>query len=66
MLTRTSIKTSVGIVKVLSTSTIKLSLLCANSTIYKATFSNVLYAPNMFISIISYSKICKKSLYYYR
>jgi hypothetical protein len=62
----TSIKTSVGIVKVLSTSTIKLSLLCAKSTIYKVTFSNMLYAPNMFVSIISYSKICKKGFYYYR
>jgi hypothetical protein len=66
MLTYTSIKTSAEIIKVLSTSTIKLSLLCANSTIYKVTFSNVLYAPNIFISIISYSKICKKGFYYYR
>jgi hypothetical protein len=64
MLTRTSIKTSAGIIKVLSNSTIKLSLLCANSTIYKATFNNILYAPNMFVSIISYSKIYKKGLYY--
>jgi hypothetical protein len=63
--TRTGIKTSAGVVKVLGTSTIKLSLLYANGTIHEATFSNVLYAPDMFVSIISHSKIREKGFYYH-
>jgi hypothetical protein len=63
--TRSSIKTRAGIVKVLGTGTIKLNLLCVNGTINTVTFSNVLYAPDMFISIISYSKIRDKGLYYH-
>jgi hypothetical protein len=50
---------------VLGTGTIKLSLLCANGTIHEATFSNVLYAPDMFVSIISHSKIREKGFYYH-
>jgi hypothetical protein len=42
-------------VKVNATSTIKIGILCANENINNITFSNILYAPNIFVLIISHS-----------
>jgi hypothetical protein len=42
-------------VKVNATSTIKIGILCTNKNINNVTFSNVLYAPNIFVLIISHS-----------
>jgi hypothetical protein len=42
-------------VKVNATSTIKIGILCANRNINIITFSNMLYALDMFILIISHS-----------
>jgi hypothetical protein len=44
-----------GLVKVNATSTIKMGILCANRNINNITFSNVLYALDMFVLIISHS-----------
>jgi hypothetical protein len=52
-------------VKVISTGSIAIDLLCANSTINYTKFSDVLYALDMFVSIISHSKIRAKGLYYH-
>jgi hypothetical protein len=42
-------------VKVNATSTIKIGILCANRKINNVTFSNMLYALDIFVSIISHS-----------
>jgi hypothetical protein len=63
--TRSGIKTGAGVVAVLGTSSITLNLLCVDGTINHVTFSNVLYAPDMFVSIISHSQIRDKGLYYH-
>jgi hypothetical protein len=52
-------------VKVIGTGSIAIDLLCANSTINHTKFSDVLYALDMFVSIISHSKIRAKGLYYH-
>jgi hypothetical protein len=41
-----------------------MNLLCEDGTTNTVTFSNVLYAPDMFVSIISYYRIREKGLYY--
>jgi hypothetical protein len=46
--------TGAGPVKVNATSTIKISILCANRNINNVTFSNMLYALDMFVLIISH------------
>jgi hypothetical protein len=51
-------------VQVLGTDSIRMDLLCSDNTINITKFSNVLYAPDMFVSIISHSKIRSKGLYY--
>jgi hypothetical protein len=53
-------------VKVSATSTIKIGILCANGKINNVTFSNVLYALDMFMLIISHSWLRVKGLYYHR
>jgi hypothetical protein len=47
--------TGAGPVKVNATSTIKIGILCADRKINNITFSNVLYALDMFVLIISHS-----------
>jgi hypothetical protein len=42
-------------VKVNATDTIKMGILCANGKINNVTFSNVLYALDIFVLIISHS-----------
>jgi hypothetical protein len=63
--TCSGIKTGAGIVKVVATGSIAMDLLCADGTINHVKFSDVLYAPDMFVSIISHSKIRAKGLYYH-
>jgi hypothetical protein len=63
--TRSGIKTGASVVAVLGTGLITINLLCVDGTINHVTFSNVLYAPDMFVSIISHSQIRDKGLYYY-
>jgi hypothetical protein len=60
------IRTGAGPVKVNATSTIKIGILCANRKINSVTFSNILYALNMFVLIILYSWLRVQGLYYYR
>lgn len=60
-----AIKTRAGIVQVKATGTIELCVLQGNSVINVVRFSKVLYAPDMFVSIISHSKIRQKGLYYH-
>jgi hypothetical protein len=43
-----------SLVKVNATSTIKIGILCANENINNVTFSNVLYALDIFVLIISH------------
>jgi hypothetical protein len=50
-------------VEVQASGTIKLAVLRADGGINALTFSNVLYAPEMFLSIISYSKVRAKGCY---
>jgi hypothetical protein len=50
---------------VLGTSLITINLLCVDSTINYVTFSNVLYALDMFVLIILHLQIRDKGLYYY-
>jgi hypothetical protein len=52
-------------VQVLGTGSIRMDLLCSDGAISVTKFSNVLYAPDMFVSIIPHSKIHSKSLYYH-
>jgi hypothetical protein len=54
-LTCAYICTGASPVKVKATSTIKIGILCANRNINNITFSNVLYALDMFVLIILYS-----------
>jgi hypothetical protein len=62
---RTVIKTGAGNVKVCVTGTIKMAVLCADGSINTITFNGVLYAPNMFLSIISHSKVRAKGCYWH-
>jgi hypothetical protein len=57
--------TGAGPVKVNATGTIKIGILCANGNINNVTFSNVLYALDMFVLIISHSRLRVKGLYYH-
>jgi hypothetical protein len=52
-------------VKVNATSTIKIGILCTNENINNITFNNMLYALDMFILIISHSRLRVKGLYVY-
>jgi hypothetical protein len=63
--TRSGIRTGAGIVKVKATGTIELFLLQADGKINAVRFTEVLYAPDMFVSIISHSKIRQKGFYYH-
>ena len=54
-LTCAYIRTGASPIKVSATSTIKIGILCANRNINNVTFSNVLYALDMFMLIISHS-----------
>jgi hypothetical protein len=42
-----------------------MDLLCSDSTINVTKFSDILYSPDMFVSVISHSKIRSKGLYYH-
>jgi hypothetical protein len=59
------IRTGASPIKVNTTSTIKIGILCANRKINNVTFSNMLYALDMFVSIILYSWLRVKRLYYH-
>jgi len=59
------IKTGAGVVAVLGTRSITSNLLCVDGTINHVTFNNVLYALDMFVSIILHLQIRDKGLYYY-
>jgi hypothetical protein len=48
------IRTGAGPVKVNATGTIKMGVLCADGKINNVTFSNILYALDMFVLIISH------------
>jgi hypothetical protein len=50
---------------VIGTGSIAIELLCADSTINRVKFSDVLYALDMFVLIILHSKIRAKGLYYH-
>jgi hypothetical protein len=63
--THAYICTGAGPVKVNATSTIKIGILCADRKINNVTFSNVLYAPDMFVLIISHFWLRVKGLYYH-
>lgn len=63
--TCSAIKTGAGIVQVKATGTIELSVLQSNGVVNVVRFSKVLYAPDMFVSIISHSKIRQKGIYYH-
>jgi hypothetical protein len=63
--TCSGIKTGAGVVKVNGTGSIAMDLLCADGTINYVKFSDVLYAPDMFVLSISHSKIRAKDLYYH-
>jgi hypothetical protein len=65
MPSRSGIKTGAGVVAVLGTSSITMNLLCVDGTINHVTFSNMLYAPDMFVLIISHSRFRNKCLYYH-
>lgn len=52
-------------VKVQGSGTIKLAVLRADGDINTLTFSGVLYAPDMFVSIISHSKVRAKGCYWH-
>jgi hypothetical protein len=58
--TRSGIRTGAGIVKIKATGTIELSVLQADGEINAVCFTEVLYAPDMFVSIISHFKIHQK------
>jgi hypothetical protein len=59
------IRTGASPVKVNATSTIKIDILCADGKINNVTFSNVLYALDMFVLIILHSWLRVKGLYYH-
>jgi hypothetical protein len=63
--TCSGIKTGAGVLQVLGTGSIEMDLLCSDGKINTTKFSDVLYAPDMFVSIISHSKIRSKGLYYH-
>jgi hypothetical protein len=52
-------------VKVKVSGTIKLAVLRVDGSIHTLTFSGVFYAPDMFISIISHSKVRPKGCYWH-
>jgi hypothetical protein len=59
------IKTSAGPIYIIRKGTIAVIIATLNSATYIVTFSEVLYAPNIFILVLSYLKLCTKDLYYY-
>jgi len=62
---RTVIKTGGGKVGVKATGTIKLAVLRGDGAINTLTLTGVLYAPDMFLSCISHSKIRAKGYFYH-
>jgi hypothetical protein len=59
------INTGAGPITVTQKGTIKVNTVCSDGTILPVTFSNVLYAPQMFVSVLSHSMLRKKNLYYH-
>jgi hypothetical protein len=59
------IRTGASPVQVNATGTIKIGILCADGKLNNVTFSNVLYALDMFVLIISHSQLRVKGLYYH-
>jgi hypothetical protein len=45
--------------------TIEITVLTSNSSLHRVQFTNVLYAPDMFVSVLSHSMLQEKNLYYH-
>jgi hypothetical protein len=45
--------------------TIEITVLTSNGSLHRIQFTNVLYAPDMFVSVMSHSMLREKNLYYH-
>jgi hypothetical protein len=45
--------------------TIEITVLTSNGSLHRIQFTNVLYAPDMFVSVLSHSMLREKNLYYH-
>lgn len=59
------INTSAGPIHITRKGTIAVTIATLNGETHTITFSKVLYAPNMFVLVLTYLKLCAKDLYYY-
>jgi transposase InsO family protein len=59
------IQTGAGITAIQGIGTIQMNIVRSTGDVIKATFSNVLYAPGMFLSVLSHSKLRAKGLYFH-
>jgi hypothetical protein len=59
------IKTGAGPITVTQKGTIKVNLTCSDGSVLPVTFSNVLFAPEMFVSVLSHSQLRQKNVYYH-
>ena len=59
------INTSARPIHITRKGTIAVTITTLNGKTYTVTFSKVLYAPNIFVLVLSYLKLCAKDFYYY-
>lgn len=59
------IRTGGGIARVEGIGTIALKILRSDGAINNVTFSGVLYSPDMFVSVLSHTRLREKGLYYH-
>jgi hypothetical protein len=59
------INTGAGPIIVTRKGTIEITVLTSNSSLHRIQFTNVLYAPDMFVSVMSHAMLREKHLYYH-
>ena len=60
-----TINTGAGPISVTQKGTIMVTVLCSDGSSQQVSFTNVLYAPQMFVSVLSHSQLREKHLYYH-
>ncbi|KAG9384233.1 hypothetical protein A1F94_006144 [Pyrenophora tritici-repentis] len=59
------INTGAGPITAKQVGTIQITVVTSEGVLNKVSFTNVLYAPDMFVSVLSHSKLRAKNLYYH-
>ncbi|KAI0568643.1 rve domain-containing protein, partial [Pyrenophora tritici-repentis] len=60
-----TINTGAGPITAKQVGTIQITVVTSEGVLNKVSFTNVLYAPDMFVSVLSHSKLRAKNLYYH-